>query len=110
MDASFAKAPTPSHLLPSRSRFLRYNKRYNNREPTYVWQQGPGIQVVDCAQTTAQSQEILLLSSVWQKTHTRIFFYSSVWQKTHIWMSKYPNELDVCNHSNVWPLVKETYV
>jgi hypothetical protein len=51
---SFAKARTPSDILPSSSRFLRYNTRYNNRETTYVRQQGLGIQVVDCAQTAAQ--------------------------------------------------------
>jgi hypothetical protein len=44
------------------SRFLRSSKRYNNREPTYVCQQGPGTQAIGCAQTAAQaaSQTILL--------------------------------------------------
>ena len=37
---------TSSPLAP----FLRYNKSYNNREPTYVRQDGPGILFVDFAQ------------------------------------------------------------
>jgi hypothetical protein len=43
---SFKGAPTPSHLLPPSSRFLRYHKRYNNRGPAYLCHQGPGIQII----------------------------------------------------------------
>ena len=52
----FKRAPTPSHLLPPSSHFFRSNKRYNNRESTYVCQQGVDIQVVCSTQTTSQDE------------------------------------------------------
>ena len=58
--------------LPLGSRFLRYNKRSNNREPAYVCQQGPDVQVVG-VQLAALMPRLRL--------RFRSFFYSSLWSE-----------------------------